>query len=63
MTFITPALARPITRKKIKSTYTYHLPLSTLRGIRTILPATGFLQRHRRPRPSFSALGILQAQR
>ena len=63
MTFITPASARPITRKKITSTYMYHLLLSTLRGIRTILPATGFLQRPRRPWPSFSALGILQAER
>jgi len=63
MTFLTPASARPITRKKLKSTYTYHLPLSTLRGIRTIQLATGSLQRPRRPRPSFSALGILQAER
>ena len=62
MTFITPASARPITRKQIKSTYTYHLPLSTLRGIRTIPPATGFLQRPQRPQPSFSTLGILQAE-
>ena len=62
MTFITAASARSITRKKIKSTYTYHVPLSTLHGIHTILLATGFLQHPWRPQPCFSALRILQAQ-
>jgi len=52
-----------MTRKKIKSAYMYNLQLSTVHGIRTILPATGFLQRPRTPRwPSFSALGIRQAE-
>jgi len=47
----------------MKFPYTYRLPLSTLRAIRPILPAPGFLQRPRRPGPSFSALGILHAER
>ena len=60
MTFITPASARLITRKQIKCIYTYYLPLSTLRGIRTILPSPGFLQH---PWPRFTALRIIQAER
>jgi len=62
MTFITSASARPIIRKKIKSTYTYHLPLGILSSICTILPTTSFLQHPQYPWLRFSALRILQTE-
>lgn len=61
MTFITPDSACPISGNKEKSVYMYHPPLRILRGIRTILLSSGFLQYPRRLWPHFSALSILQA--
>jgi len=63
ITLITPASACLISRQNIQSTYTHHLHISTLHGLNTLLPVTGFLLRQWCSLPHRTARTIFLAKR